>query len=648
MMDHSSTDLDSPQPIQRSPTPTTMESTQESQPDGPDNASTNEQDHIENLNDEVFNLMLSEKFQEEFDKRMQTLPQHDTTRAEANFRMGGQFHLHYRKTGSAASLDHALRYMERTLGEIPSSHDRLKTYVAVYADLLQQRVLKTQAADDVDAYISGLRLGISLLDECGLKEEKKRELGCAYVSRYWQTKEVELLKLAIDTLEMCFESRQEVFPQAAVYLGAVYAQRYDIDNQVDDLTRSVEILRKGLQAIPKGHPDSAELTHFGMSHLISASEVAIYAPCSLEQQEQIISNIDLTLSCVTIDNKLATLMKAHRQLLHECNKGAQERSEILYSLGQQSFEKWKSSQNVRMLDKAIQAARAALDGLPVSHTSGAEYADTLIYYAQTKAIAFSGVETTEEYITAVEAAVNTITQQDWVHDRFIQRLALAYWARYELSRTDDDLSHVIDYINGLLDSGKKLLPQTELVLGEAFHARFKSTKAADNLEKALSLLENALKSSEAGRPVRHLFLQRLVAYSMELQSARPEPDIQRLIANAKFAISELPESDTKDEIKNILSRAETTTELLFQREMLNKIFETLGDLKLDDKSGPKPIGKTFVPHTLYELCKIGASEIRTLELLPAEPDEDIVCKLHTVALTGQEEYEVYCICVRYM
>jgi tetratricopeptide (TPR) repeat protein len=622
-----------------------MESTREYQPDGSGNAPAKEQDHIENLNDEVFEVMLSDKFQEEFDKHMQTLSKDDTSRAEANFRMGGQFHLHYLKTGSLASLDHAIRYMERTLREIPSSHDRLKTYVAVYTDLLRQRVLKMQVADSVDAYISGIRLGISLLNECTLKEEQRRQLGCAYVSRYWETKEVEFLKLAIDTLEICFENPPKIFPQAAVYLGAVYAQRYEIDDQLDDLTRSVEILRKGLEATPMGHPQSAELIDFGMSHLTSASKVAVYAPCSLEQREQIISNIDQTLSCVTVDNKQTALIKAQRQLLHECNKGAQERSKILYGVGQQFFDKWKSSQNVRMLDRAIQVVRAALDGLPASHTDGAEYADTLIYYTQTKATVFPGAQTTEEYITAVETAVNTTTQQDSVHDGFVQRLAWAYWARFELSRTDDDLNQVIDYINELLDGGNQLLPQTELILGEAFHARFESTKTADNLEKALSLLENALKFSEAGRPVRHIFLQRLVAYSLELLHARPEPDIQRLIVNAKFVIPELPESDTKDEVRSTLSRAETTIELLSQREMLNSVFKTLGDLKLNDKSGPKPIGKTFVPHALYESYKIGASEIRTLELMSGEPDEDIICKLHTVALTDQVKYEVYHICV---
>jgi tetratricopeptide (TPR) repeat protein len=617
-----------------------MESTSEFQSDDPSNAPTNEQNSAENLNDEIFNVILSDRFQEEFQKRMETLPKDDPGRAEAFFRVGGQFNLHYRNTGSLSSLNHAIRYTKQTLDEVVSSPDRLKTYVAVFTYLLQQKALKTQASEDIDEYISGIRTGLSLLDECNLKDEKKRELGCAYVSRYWQTKEVELLKLAIDTLEECFEGPDKVFPQATIYLGAAYIQRYEIDNQLDDLTRCVELLRKGLEATPKDRPESADMINFGISYLLSASEVAVYAPYSLEQRDKIINNIDLALSYVTFDSREIVLLRAQREVLHKCNKGSQERSEVLHQIGKEFFTRWKSSKNVRLLDRAIRVARAALDGLPTTHGATVEYADTLIFYAQTKAISFPEPETTEEYIAAVEAAVDATTQQSSVYDGFIQRLAWAYWARFELSKTNEDLNFVIQYIDGLVGAGHKLLPQTELVLGEAFHARFKSTKTVDDLEKALSLLETALKSPEAGRPVRHLYLQNLVVYSMALLRARPEPDIQRLIANAKFAIPELPESDTKDEIESLLSRAETTAELLHQREMLKSIFEALGDLKLDDKTGPKPVGKTFVPQTLYDSFGIGTSEIRILEVMPGVRDEDIICKLHTIALTAQVKYEV--------
>ena len=116
--------------------------------------------------------------------------------------------------------------------------------------------------------------------------------------------------------------------------------------------------------------------------------------------------------------------------------------------------------------------------------------------------------------------------------------------------------------------------------------------------------------------------------------------LNRLITNAEFAISELPQSESKDGIEHLLSRAETGKELLEQRPMIESIFKAVGDLKLHDDSGPKAIGKTDVPQVLYEKFVIAPAEIRTLELMPGKPDDEIICKLHTVALADDVEYEV--------
>jgi hypothetical protein len=237
--------------------------------------------------------------------------------------------------------------------------------------------------------------------------------------------------------------------------------------------------------------------------------------------------------------------------------------------------------------------------------------------------------------------VDATSQEGFVHNHFVQRLAWAYWARFELSKSNEDLDNVIHYINGLINAHYNILPHTELILGEAFHSRFSRTKATEDIEKAVDLLEKALKLPEARQPVRHLFLQKLVQYSVDtLRHTRAKSDLNRLISNAKFAVSELPQSESKESIEYLISRAETSRELLDQRPLLDSIFTQLGDLKLDDKNGPKPIGKTYVPKALYDRFTIGAAEIRTLEVMPGKPDEDIVCKLHSVTLANEVEYEV--------
>ena len=585
-------------------------------------------------------ILLSDKFREQFNKRMDEIPKGDDTRAEVHFRLGGQYNLYYDRNGSLAFLEHAIRHTEEALEELPKPHERLETYVAVYSHLLQQKVMNTQTNEDSDRYISGLRLGISFLEECSLKEEKKRELGCAYLSKYTQTKDIEGLKLAIETLEECFETPEKRYPQATIYLGAALTYRYQQDKRLDDMVKSIDLLRKGLEAIPRKDEHYAPLRDFGMDSLVSASAIASSAPCGASMRSQLLNSLDQALLSAPGESDQTDRIKKYRQALDDSGKDPLRNAQLLRSLGQQSFADWKSCRNVSSLDDAIRLVGEAVDELPPGCDVITEYADMLVFYAQTKAVAIQGPESTEEYIKAIQAAVDCTSQEGAVNNPFVQRLAWAYWARFEISKGKEDLDNVISYINGLIDIHHDILPATELVLGTAFHSRYLSTKSAEDIEKALGLLEKALKSPDAGQPVRHLYLEKLVMYSVDMLGHTSEkPDLNRLISNAKFAISELPQSASKDEIEGLLSKAETSRELLGQRPLLDSIFKEFGDLKLNDQDGPKTIGKTYVPKALYDQFAIGPGEIRTLEVISGEPDEDIHCKLHNVALASEIEYE---------
>ncbi|OQV09929.1 hypothetical protein CLAIMM_14002 [Cladophialophora immunda] len=316
-----------------------------------------------------------------------------------------------------------------------------------------------------------------------------------------------------------------------------------------------------------------------------------------------------------------------------------EKAQSLHSLAQQFFVDWRCNKALGILEDAIRYAREALNELPAGHEAITQYADTLVFYAQTKAITVQGPESTEEYIAAIQAAADAAPKGGPAHNYFVQRLSWAYWARFELSKSNKDLDHVIHYINGLIDAHHDLLPQTELVLGEAFHSRFSRTKATDDIEKAVGLFEKALKTPDAGELVRHVMLQKLVQYSAEaLRGSDAKAGLNRLISNAKFAVAELPPSETRERIQGTLSRAETSRELLEQGPMLEKIFKEAG-VKLDDKDGPKPIGKTYIPKALYDSFTIGSAEIRIIEVMPGEPDEGIVCRIRKVALAEDIQYE---------
>ncbi len=620
-----------------------MDPASSSQPNASANTSIDDTAQQSNPEDKILNVILSEKFQEDFQNRQNALPEDDPMRAEACFRMGGQFNFYYLKTGSLDLLDRAISLTKQAVENSSKARDRINTYFAVYSHLLQQKVSKTQNLEDGERYLEGLRLGLGLLEECDLKEKHKRELGCAYFSNYNQTKNPNRLILAIETLEQCLETSTGKHPQATIYLGAAILDRYHQEKQLNDLVRVVELLRNGLEAMASDNTSShTQLRDFGLNCLVSASATACTAPCGPGIRTQLINYLDLVIQSAPADCHQIAQLKRYRDALHESIKGPVEIATLLYRLSQRSFGDWKSQGNINSLDDAIKFAEKALMELPNGHDLIPEYARVLVFVAQTKAITIQNAETAEQYISAIKKAIDRTLTMKAANDQFVQRLAWAYWGRYELSKTNEDLNNVIEYINGLIDAHHEIMPHTELILGQAFHSRFSGSKDVDDIEKSLSLFEEALQSPEAGQPVRDVMLQNLVQYSIDVLLKRPGAEnLTRLIKNAQFAIPELSPSESKERIEKILSKMQTYEELLNQQKMLDQVFESLGDLNLNKKGRSKPTGKTVTPQELYDKCKIGQTNFRTLELLPGKSGQEIACKLHRVDFSSNVQYEVH-------
>jgi hypothetical protein len=193
--------------------------------------------------------------------------------------------------------------------------------------------------------------------------------------------------------------------------------------------------------------------------------------------DQLTETFDLALSSSTLDNDRKEQIKEYRNELVEADKGLEENAQLLRAFRQILFTEWKVSQNARFLDDAIFFAREALDEIPKGIHAVTGYADTLVFYAQTKGISFRSSESTEEYITVIQAAIEATSHEHAAHRHFVQRLAWVYWARFEHSKQTEDLNRVMLYINGLLDAKEDIRPETEMVLAGAFHARFLGTKA---------------------------------------------------------------------------------------------------------------------------------------------------------------------------
>src|SRR5439155_25332870 len=153
-------------------------------------------------------------------------------RAQALFRAGHQFFLHYQASKSIFLLNRAIALTANALEEIPKPHDELDKYATIYAHLLQLKAEKTGKIEDGDRYISGLKKKIQLVGEGALKKHAVVELGCAYFSRFGQSNDFKDLDQAIEILDECFETPEKINLQATIYLDAALYHWFSASKQI--------------------------------------------------------------------------------------------------------------------------------------------------------------------------------------------------------------------------------------------------------------------------------------------------------------------------------------------------------------------------------------------------------------------------------
>ena len=251
----------------------------------------------------LFDAILSVDFDQKFSRHLNELPKGDYRRARAHFITGGHFYLHYCRSGSLASLDRAIRCIEQAVEELPKSHEEFKTYVALYTDLLRERAWGPLKLEYVEHYISGLLFCIQNLHECHLKERMRRQLGLAYYLRASLTNKFEDINLVIQILDGHFETTKKTYPRATLTMGGALYHRYRQEPKLDYLDRSVDLIRKGLEAIPSGKlPDYCKIDEV-LQYIASACAIVNKTPCSNDMRSRLINNLEAVLSFAPSDSE---------------------------------------------------------------------------------------------------------------------------------------------------------------------------------------------------------------------------------------------------------------------------------------------------------------------------------------------------------
>jgi hypothetical protein len=333
------------------------------------------------------------------------------------------------------------------------------------------------------------------------------------------------------------------------------------------------------------------------------------------------------------------LSQTFRDEKEKLPSGSLERARYIFQATNLFIMDWEQNRSMESLEYAVKFGREALFELPPEHEESQQYVDGYIFVAQTRAILTKTTDASNGYAQAVRDVIS-VTGAGSQKDRLIQRLAWAHWATFEHSKRSEDLDTVIEEIEKCIQTVGTVLPETNLVLGMAYKSRFDFTKTISDLDQGIDIIEKELKNPQSGGPQRPLFLQRLVVYCfIKLKQSANLAGFDRLIANTKFALAELPESKERGSLEERLVKWQLARDELDQGRTWKQILDAVGDLGISPP-GPKRIGKTHVPQEVYDAVAINQQQIRLLELLPGKGEEELACRLHVVDLNKEAGYEV--------
>jgi tetratricopeptide (TPR) repeat protein len=197
----------------------------------------------------VLDVLLSEDFR----GMLNEIEKGDPKRALGLYRAGGQFYLDYRKTNSMKSLDHAISFTEEALETLPKPHDKAAEYATILAVMLQDKASLTGDIHDTDRYIEAIQMKIDLAVEGPLVKEGFRELGSAYYSRFDRSNDMKDLNQAIEILQECITSTENVHPQVAFYLGGALHHRFGQSGLAEDLDRAIDLQQTALEVMGSNH-----------------------------------------------------------------------------------------------------------------------------------------------------------------------------------------------------------------------------------------------------------------------------------------------------------------------------------------------------------------------------------------------------------
>ncbi|KAN0083382.1 Heterokaryon incompatibility protein (HET) domain containing protein [Elaphomyces granulatus] len=344
-----------------------------------------------------------------------------------------------------------------------------------------------------------------------------------------------------------------------------------------------------------------------------------------------------------ISNALETLLSdSFREAVDGFGKGTPERAECLFRAGKLFALHWQMTRIPESLDSlnhAISFTREALNELLKSHEKAPFYAGHLVSLWEKRVEAAPGINVIDQYMEGIREKIE-ITKSGPLYEWAIQELGWTYYSRFEHSEDDKDLDTAIESLEEYVNTHANVLPQTNIGLSLALYHRYQRSKSLEDLDRSIDLLEKELQKPQPDHPKIQILLVTLVKICLtRLENGGNEATLDRMISNAENAVSKLPESPDKTWINDLLGRAYSIQDFLSVGPVLNQILDEVRQPGLSDSDQPKSSEQNTTLLAVYDGLPEGQKWIRLLELLPGNPEEEIICKIHTVSMSENPKYE---------
>jgi hypothetical protein len=187
-----------------------------------------------------------------------TAPEH-RLHADHQNKLGTALLTRWRLTSRSADLDEAIAAYDEAVSTAQGGSQHLPTYLANVGNALRLRAERTHLLSDIDAAIHAQTRALTQKGETP-RDESRHAFGLAltYMLRFRATGQVEALRQAISIMERI--AVEESAPPAYLDgLGNAMLDRYELNRDVADLDRAIQLLTRALDAQERNTPDEPRL-----------------------------------------------------------------------------------------------------------------------------------------------------------------------------------------------------------------------------------------------------------------------------------------------------------------------------------------------------------------------------------------------------